>query len=57
MAQPNGEATRPAAAKRKGRWDQSSEDTPSVKKVMSTTPSSQTTPSWDQEVRAFDIAS
>lgn len=51
VAQSNGEAAKPAAAKRKGRWDQSSEDTPSVKKpVISVTPSSQATPSWENEV-------
>lgn len=49
VAQPNGEAAKPAA-KRKGRWDQSSEDTPSVKKAVTATPSSQATPSWENEV-------
>lgn len=50
VAQSNGETTKPAA-KRKGRWDQSSEDTPVAKKTVSATPTSQTTPSWDQEVK------
>lgn len=51
VPQSNGEAAKPAAAKRKGRWDQSSEDTPTVKKtVVSATPSSQATPSWENEV-------
>lgn len=49
VAQPNGEAAKPPA-KRKGRWDQSSEETPVAKKIVSSTPSSQATPSWDQEV-------
>lgn len=49
VAQSNGEAAKPAS-KRKGRWDQSSEDTPVAKKTVSATPTSQTTPSWDQEV-------
>lgn len=47
VAQSNGESTKPMA-KRKGRWDQSSDDTPSKK--LSITPSSQATPSWDNEV-------
>lgn len=50
VAQSNGEATK-TAAKRKGRWDQSTEDTPSVKKPVQATPNSQATPSWDTEVR------
>lgn len=49
VAQSNGEAMK-TAAKRKGRWDQSTEDTPSVKKPVSATPTSQATPSWDAEV-------
>lgn len=47
VAQSNGESTKPMA-KRKGRWDQSSDDTPAKK--LSVTPSSQATPSWDNEV-------
>lgn len=47
VAQSNGESTKPMS-KRKGRWDMSSEDTPAKK--LSITPSSQTTPSWDNEV-------
>ncbi|XP_013146010.1 PREDICTED: splicing factor 3B subunit 1 [Papilio polytes] len=53
VAQPNGEAAKPAA-KRKGRWDQSSEDTPSVKKAVTATPSSQATPSWENERGAWE---
>ncbi|KAH9630691.1 hypothetical protein HF086_003982 [Spodoptera exigua] len=53
VAQSNGEATKPAS-KRKGRWDQSSEDTPVAKKTVSATPTSQTTPSWDQERGAWE---
>ncbi|CAG9585452.1 unnamed protein product [Danaus chrysippus] len=54
VSQSNGEATKPAA-KRKGRWDQSSEDTPSVKKpVVQATPSSQATPSWENERGAWE---
>ncbi|XP_063531085.1 splicing factor 3B subunit 1 [Cydia strobilella] len=53
VAQSNGEAIKPGA-KRKGRWDQSSEDTPSVKKPISATPSSQATPSWDNERGAWE---
>jgi hypothetical protein len=49
VAQPNGESVK-TASKRKGRWDQSSEDTPSAKKPISATPSSQATPSWDTDV-------
>ncbi|CAG9114300.1 unnamed protein product [Plutella xylostella] len=57
VAQSNGEAAKPAQAKRKGRWDQSSEDTPTVKKPtlsISTTPSSQATPSWENERGAWE---
>lgn len=55
VPQSNGEAAKPAAAKRKGRWDQSSEDTPTVKKtVVSATPSSQATPSWENERGAWE---
>ncbi|XP_052737619.1 splicing factor 3B subunit 1 [Bicyclus anynana] len=56
VAQPNGEAVKPAASKRKGRWDQSSEETPTVKKssVISATPSSQATPSWENERGAWE---
>lgn len=50
VAQSNGDASKPAATKRKGRWDQSSDETPVAKKSVSTTPSSQATPSWDNEV-------
>lgn len=53
VIQSNGEATKSVAAKRKGRWDQSTEDTPTVKKPvlsLSTTPSVQATPSWENEV-------
>lgn len=50
VQQSNGEAPKQAPAKRKGRWDMSSEDTPQVKKIVATTPTSQSTPSWDAEV-------
>ncbi|KAL0842091.1 hypothetical protein ABMA28_014281 [Loxostege sticticalis] len=53
VAQSNGEATK-TAAKRKGRWDQSTEDTPSVKKPVQATPNSQATPSWDTERGAWE---
>ncbi|VVC87410.1 unnamed protein product [Leptidea sinapis] len=49
----NGDATK-AATKRRGRWDQSSEETPTVKKVVSATPSSQATPSWENERGAWE---
>ncbi|CAH2990692.1 unnamed protein product [Chilo suppressalis] len=53
VAQSNGEAPK-SAAKRKGRWDQSSDDTPLAKKTISATPSSQATPSWDTERGAWE---
>lgn len=46
----NGEAPKQAPAKRKGRWDMSTDETPQAKKTTVATPNSQATPSWDAEV-------
>lgn len=55
VQQSNGDAPKQVPAKRKGRWDMSSEDTPQVKKIVATTPTSQSTPSWDAEVSNLNI--
>lgn len=51
VAHSNGDASKPTASKRKGRWDQSTDETPVVKqKIIAATPSQQATPSWENEV-------
>lgn len=55
VQQSNGDTTKPTATKRKGRWDQSTDETPVIKhKLVAATPSSQATPSWDQERGAWE---